>query len=862
MEDSEAGSLAGNSVSKPLDGVPEGDEDTIADTVADADADDEGTVGSVAEKGDAPKKQLSFLLGLRYDGVEQTQYFKMGENDVRSVVQLDMPFVITYDRTIHVQLYEVAEDLRIKQDWYGKVSFVTFDETALKSSLTAHKNLIGSFDAEVQCEWPEEDAGKKKPTSDVKLSDIKLFTVAIVSARDLRPCDGDTSDPFCEVFWGKQMIGKTKHVEKNLHPTFEAESSQFLIPFTGKQEALVVDMFDMNFLGKGSFLGRVEIPFDLMVTPPPGEFEYPLKMKTGLKANKQQKVGGMLKLEYTLEMKKADQEVNLKEIAETSLGVLEIPRNVWAMQVPAINLTILSATNLAKANLFGGSSDPFVVVFVDGKKASEEPIYKTKEIDDNLNPQWNENFTLNLNVQMMEGSTTAKDFPTIRLEVYDFNNIMKGEFLGMCEISPAIYFGRKSGDFQLQPSPKLAGRKNKLVQGDLSCTFTIQDNMQGTTGNPTDFKYSPSGALLGCPCVEVHVLKCKNLMVAKRMSGRTDPYVTVRWNGKDSGETTTKKGSLDPSWANESFLVNLADAGYVIPDLLIQVWDRDFFTGGECVGEVVVPGDILLHPEVDLAIEAPLRSRRGDKPNKKIRGTLTYKLVPRMVPQRLSFPSVEFIEVKQATSASFQPQDLSIVMDPEAEAKRQVAERLSLPGIVNKARGEMRSYLGSPFERCGLISEMHYGQVMNSTQRFAHTVLKTDAADTLVMPTAKRVVRDKKKEREAAKRAKERARDKDAPPEKAAEVEGDGTVMCIVARYDSGMLPRRDVQFLTRFQDVLMRGLRIATKRTSRAVLREEMDKNLLYMASNKTQSTNDLLVREWAGGARIRSESISSLDQ
>ena len=105
---------------------------------------------SIVQKGDKPKKVISFLLGMRYDGVEQTQYFKMSENDVRCTVELDMPFVITYDRTIHVQLYEVAQDLSIKQDWYGKVSFVTFDETSLKSSLSGHKYLIGSFDTEMQ----------------------------------------------------------------------------------------------------------------------------------------------------------------------------------------------------------------------------------------------------------------------------------------------------------------------------------------------------------------------------------------------------------------------------------------------------------------------------------------------------------------------------------------------------------------------------------------------------------------------------------------------------------------------------------------------------------------------------------------
>ena len=778
-------------------------------------------------------RSITFLLGLRYDNVEQSKVFKMKENEIRTTVELNIPIVLTHDRNITVSLYHVTPDLKILQDWSGRISFTTFAETSLKTSISQYKAFSSNFDCEFVTQWPEIVCGERR--FDIDLKQIKLFNVTIKHARDLKPCDGDVSNPFCEVFYGEEMIGKSKNTEKTLNPTFD---DNFVIGFAGKQAPLIIDMYDLGLFGKGSFMGRVEVPFDLLCTPPPGDFEYPLKMKSKLNAKKQEKVGGMLTMEYSIEMKKQEAVVDSKAMAAVDLLSLDIPRNVWGMKAPALNLTINACTNLAKANLFGGSSDPFVVVYVEhNKKSSDEPVFKTKFIENNLNPVWNETFLVNLGTNMEQGVTTAKDFPTIRLEVYDYNRLMKGELLGTCEIGPAVYFQRKAGEFKLQPSKKLNARKNKLVQGDLSATFFLQDSIVGSLSSIDNFKFSPLGTLYGQSICEVHIVKAKNLMVAKRMTGKSDPYVVVRWGGKDYGETTTKKGTLDPSWSNEKFVVPIAEAGNSIPDLTLEVWDRDFFTGGSFMGEVVISGDVLLHPATNDTIESPLKNKSDEAPNAKIKGMLTYRLVHNRLPQRLQFSPKDYIEVKAPKASPFTAQDIRIIKDPESEEKRQKFEKLNLPSIIKKAKADTDKYLSHPFERTGLISELHFGQVVSACDRASHTILKTDKSDIFVLPI-NRMSADGKKEEPHTAVAKKLKLGEVAP------IPDREPIMCLVARYDNSKLPRRDIQFLQKFQDVLMRGLKISTKREARTALRATLEKNMSAMHhAADVAIANDVLI-------------------
>jgi hypothetical protein len=43
---------------------------------------------------------------------------------------------------------------------------------------------------------------------------------------------------------------------------------------------------------------------------------------------------------------------------------IEIPKDVFRMKNPALELTIKSASDLSKLSLLGGTSDPFVAIYL------------------------------------------------------------------------------------------------------------------------------------------------------------------------------------------------------------------------------------------------------------------------------------------------------------------------------------------------------------------------------------------------------------------------------------------------------------------------------------------------------------------
>ena len=623
----------------------------------------------------------------------------------------------------------------------------------------------------------------------------------------------------------------------------------FKLPYKGSPSALAIDVYDMNYMGKGPFLGRAEIAWEQVVTPPPGDFEYPLKTKPGVSASRQTKVGGMLTLEYSLDMRPVPK-VKAESKKDAPVELLQIPKSLWIMKSPALSLTVASAVSLAAVNAFGGSSDPFVVVYVG---SAPDPVFKTKHVDANLSPIWNETFIVPLGVSMDAASTTAADFPTLRLEVYDYNRFLKGEFLGACELPPSVYFKLQKFDFPLGPLPALTAKQNRFAQGELSLGFWLRDNV----GELRDIRFSRGvyGTLEGLKLVEVHILTARGILGAKRISGKSDAFVVAKCNNKVLGETSTKRATVNPDWAGEKVSINLSHADVAGHDVHLEVWDRDFFSGGTFLGRVVLDSELLHHPGSRDPIERPLQGDRdhggdGDaaedgKRATRIKGTLTFKLVSRYERQRLPFRPLEYVDIKRATP-TLTNLPLRVVRDPEEEERRQKRERSDLPGLIRKSREQMATYLSKPFERTGLISEQHYGQVISSHQRCQRTLLSSDLCDAVAVPTVRpdaqpapsspsktphyldRAKADgdtpKKKGSAAAAAAAAAASgagagaDEEVPPDVA---EGGADTLYLVAKYGAKQLPRRDVVFLEKFQAVLVNGLSMAVQRSERTRKRD-----------------------------------------
>jgi len=519
----------------------------------------------------------------------------------------------------------------------------------------------------------------------------------------------------------------------------------------------------------------------------------------------------------------------------------------------------------------------------------------------------------------------------------------KGEFLGMCDLTPALYLQKKEAELKLTAAPYLSPKNNRLIinqsagggEGSaLNATFFLKDNKGDTSAQA--FRFSRLNTLFGTHYVEVHIIRASGLPIAKRMSGRTDPYVLVYYNEEKQGETSNKKNTRDPIWNNEKFLVNLSvcvEKTYTTPPLYVEVWDKDFLTGGSCLGSVCIDEMLLVHPvneEIELPLldfnhsthasyleaqakaqEAAIKASEalakqqllqqqqqasstaaagdgsslpppppptspsrgflslmggvGDMVKKarsvvgggggasKERGNVTIKLVSRFERQRMHFVSSDGVnEARKNSDSVLSPLALTVINDVDEEGLRQKREKSSFPNVISKAQQQMDTYIDKPFERTGLISELHYGQVISSVQRGEHTVLKTPHADILCLPTSgppppialPSSTGGKAGAGAGGKMGKHASHNKHDDEEKEGEDSGPQDILYIVARYDKGKLPRRDVEFLQKFQSILMRGLAMANSRKQRQDARDVLEKSLTSLANSSRSFANEVLMQ------------------
>lgn len=93
----------------------------------------------------------------------------------------------------------------------------------------------------------------------------------------------------------------------------------------------------------------------------------------------------------------------------------------------ALSLTVLSANGLAAKE---GKADPYVSIYVVSPSDAHHPEEqgKTRVIKRDTEPSWDQSFDFNF------GSATSRD-DRLRLEVWDYNSIMRDKFMGQAELS-------------------------------------------------------------------------------------------------------------------------------------------------------------------------------------------------------------------------------------------------------------------------------------------------------------------------------------------------------------------------------------------------------------------------------------------
>ncbi|KAF7215128.1 synaptotagmin VIII [Nothobranchius furzeri] len=220
----------------------------------------------------------------------------------------------------------------------------------------------------------------------------------------------------------------------------------------------------------------------------------------------------------------------------------------------------IKQANSLKAMDLGGSSDPYVKVYILPEKSK---TYETKVFKNTLNPVFNELFTFQLSKSTLLKSTAV-------MKVFDFNRFTKHEIIGELRVQLCnVDWNHVIEEWQDLTEPTKFEEENL---GEVC--FSL--------------RYVPTASKL-----TVVILEAKNLK-SMDYGGSSDPFVKVqlaldkrKWKKR---KTSIKKKTLNP-YFNESFSFDVTFDQIQRVNLVISVWDHDAMTRNDAMGKIFLGCD-------------------------------------------------------------------------------------------------------------------------------------------------------------------------------------------------------------------------------------------------------------------------------
>ncbi|XP_070206098.1 multiple C2 and transmembrane domain-containing protein 1-like isoform X2 [Littorina saxatilis] len=219
-----------------------------------------------------------------------------------------------------------------------------------------------------------------------------------------------------------------------------------------------------------------------------------------------------------------------------------------------------------------GTSDPYVKFKIGGKQ-----VYRSKTIYKNLNPKWDETFTI-----------PVEDVnKPVNIKVFDYDRGLHDDPMGNTEIDVSQLELGKSTELKLL----LSDRGKPDYMGYLLLTCTLQPKTQEdkdqflrrTTVRPTDavskkMKMQPWSGVVTIVLVEGQDL------VPMDDNGLSDPYVKFRL-GNEKCRSKHKSKTLSPKWLEQFDLRQFQD---LASQLEITVFDYDVTGKDDFMGRAVI----------------------------------------------------------------------------------------------------------------------------------------------------------------------------------------------------------------------------------------------------------------------------------
>jgi Ca2+-dependent lipid-binding protein len=686
-----------------------------------------GDVAAVATRHNDDKNKLvsndsevcvGFVLGVYYGGFEECQYVDYIPNK-KGVISDEYPILnhtfssmklyMNNDRDIIINIYYVNSQCAVLQQYIGKLQIITFKEKILNCNLY-YNNIVRDVEYySVQCNvtWPSGKNAAQRAVELKELAKVKEFVINIVSAFSLMKADlVGSSDPFCEIYWKGDLIGKTAVKKDNLDPVW---NETFTVPIGSHIDSkdvydLSIEIYDMNFLGKGSFLGKTSLGLEQLLFPPSDSIKIPLEPKENTTKSNLKTVGGYITLQHSVVYKEAEDIIEVMTTSNSKNNNIsatmqsKLIEKLIFMENPVLKLLIAKADGLAKSDTIG-ASDPYVKIYrVDPKAVNKEankksnksiieeddPIAITRVINQTLSPVWNEEHIFNLNIPITTVSKTSKNafkedvpvtygldslsaWPAFCLEVWDKDNVGLGKFLGGVVLTPQIYCFKHNCGLELSTLPKYPKKDDfiKYVKGSIYLKFQIQENVDNKIINK-NLMLNSYAYMSYSTVVELFVLSGNGLSKKSNnalMQKTVNSYCKILWGKDKIGETACKYNTLYPTWANERFAINITDAinSSLSVELVIEVWNKksksETVTNSkdEFIGEICIPIIELMHPVSNDTITKNLITKaQGNKPSRTLSSSISFRLITKHLPlhYRCKPKDIQIAEIKEEIISS------------------------------------------------------------------------------------------------------------------------------------------------------------------------------------------------------------------
>jgi Ca2+-dependent lipid-binding protein len=472
-----------------------------------------------------------------------------------------------------------------------------------------------------------------------------VLTLSINYAKHLRNADiGGKSDPYCVViFNGEPLVlhadkkGKkarrTSVVKNNLDPVWQNEVLSFPLPadvYSCKMAALRVEVWDQDHIGSDDFLGEVAIDGNQLASLPPyaegdgltfsSDVEYklterggaPARAKGGMKSKAEAVIGLGLSLRRP---SKGGGDVEAARSTSTgapaAAHAAEVVGNRDAAPIRSIKVDVVRALDLAKTDHFGGKSDPFCVLLLNGKKVGETPTVKNS-----VNPSWEAlamqegkgSFTIalprdpasvlasRLVVQLWDRDVTKKHSAFLGQAVIAGDELAK--LPSSADPESLLTVARK---LERDPWAKAGAKQTKHVRGSLLLKMYTPDVMHLRLVKANELK-------AGAKCDGYTQVTLTHKL--PEANGKCKP--TVLWQQ----QSNVIKNNANPVWGGAGWGSKGAAAAGVFAillpeerrlrecELVMEVLDKNMMNDGS-QGQVTLTGDELLQLQLGSAVDEP-----------------------------------------------------------------------------------------------------------------------------------------------------------------------------------------------------------------------------------------------------------------